>query len=188
MIQGDKFTRIILIILVNLEICNKGYTLVNMYTTSTVSERIDFFQKLREFINLHSLNKSRLIIGGDFNCVLNTSDRTSGIIDKSTSALTVVLDNFDLVDVWKYLNPGLVQFTYIDSSPRMCNSRIDLLLFSKCLESMCCSSKTDYAPVPDHKVVSVHLKAKVNDRGKGYWQINNNLLKSKEYEVGITEL
>ena len=96
------------IILVNLEICNRGYTLVNIYAPSAVSERIDFFQKLKEFINLHSLNKSRLIIGGDFNCVLNTSDRTSGIIDKSTSALTEVLDNFDLIDVWKYLNHELV--------------------------------------------------------------------------------
>ena len=37
-------------------------------------------------------------------------------------------------------------------------------------------------------MVSVHLKAKVNDRGKGYWKINNNLLKSKEYEVRISEL
>ena len=86
---------------------------------------------------MRSLNKSRLLIGGDFNCVLNTSDRTSGVTDKSTSALTEVLDNFDLVDVWKCLNPGLVQFTYIDSLPRMCNSRIDLLLFSKCLKTMC---------------------------------------------------
>ena len=134
------------ILLVNLEICNKGYTLVNIYAPTAVSEPINFFKKLREFINLHSLNKSRLLIGGDFNCVLNTSDRTSGVTDKSTSVLTEVLDNFDLVDVWKCLNPGLVQFTYIDSSPRMCNSRINLLLFSKCLKSMCCSSKIDHAP------------------------------------------
>ena len=176
------------IILVNLEMCNKGYTLVNIYAPNIVSERIAFFQKLREFINLHSLNKNRLIVGGDFNCVLNTNDRTSGIIDKSSNVLTEILDNFDLVDVWKYLNPELVQFTYIDSSPRMCNSRIDLLLLSKCLRSLCCSSKIDHAPVPDHKVVSVHLQAKVNDRGKGYWKINNNLLKSKEYEEGISEL
>ena len=87
-------------------------------------------------------------------------------MDKSTSALIEVLDYFDLVDVWKCLNPGLAQFTYIDSSPRMCNSHIDLLLFSKCLKSMCFSSKIDQAPVPDHKVVSGHLKAKVNHQVK----------------------
>ena len=70
----------------------------------------------------------------------------------------------------------------------MCNSRIDLLLLSKCLKPLYCSCKIDHAPVPDHKVVSVHLQAKVNEQGKGYWKMNNNLLKSKEYEVGITEL
>ena len=74
---------------------------MNIYAPSIVSEQIAFFQKLIEFINLHSLNKSRLIIGGDFNCVLSTNDRTSGSLDKSTGALTEVLDNFDLVDVWK---------------------------------------------------------------------------------------
>ena len=73
---------------------------------------------MREFINLHSLNKGRLITAGDFSCVRNKSDRTSGVTNKSTSALTEVLDNFDLVNVWKCLNPGLVQFTYIDS-PRL---------------------------------------------------------------------
>ena len=147
---------------------------MNIYAPSIVSEQIAFFQKLIEFINLHSLNKSRLIIGGT--------------LDKSTGALTEVLDKFDLVDVWKCLNPGLVQFTYIDPSPQMCNSRIDLLLLSKCLKPLCCYCKIDHAPVPDHKVVSVHLQAKLNERGKGYWKMNNNLLKSKEYEVGITEL
>ena len=59
---------------------------------------------------MHSLNKSRLIVGvgGDFNCVFSANDRTSGIIDKSTNVLTEILDNFDLVDAWKYLNPWLV--------------------------------------------------------------------------------
>ena len=34
------------IVLVNLEMCNKGYTLVNTYTPNIVSERIAFFQKI----------------------------------------------------------------------------------------------------------------------------------------------
>ena len=33
------------ITVVNLEICNKGYNLVNIYAPTAVSERIDFFKK-----------------------------------------------------------------------------------------------------------------------------------------------
>ena len=77
---------------------------------------------------MHAINKSKLIIGGDFNCVLNSNDRSSGVTDRSTHALIEVLEHFNMIDAWKYFNPENVEFTYIDPSPNMHNSRIDLLL------------------------------------------------------------
>ena len=65
---------------------------------------------------MHAMTRSRLIIGGDFNCVLNANDRVSGVTDKSTSVLHEVLEHFSLIDVWKCLNPTHVAFTYIDPS------------------------------------------------------------------------
>ena len=61
-------------VLVNIEVSNTQYTLVNINAPYTVSERIAFYHKINSFVNLHAINKSRLIIGGDFNCVLNAND------------------------------------------------------------------------------------------------------------------
>ena len=58
------------LILANLKINNNEFTLVNIYAPNSEAERIAFFNKMKEFIKVHAVNKSKLIIGGDFNCVL----------------------------------------------------------------------------------------------------------------------
>ena len=138
--------------LVNLQIGNNEYTLVNVYAPNIVSERIAFFHEMREFIHMHAMTRSQLIIGGDFNCVLNANDRVSGVTDRSASILLEVLEHFSLIDVWKCLNPTQVAFTYIDPSVRMHHSRIDHVLCSKALKSLCFSSNICQAPVPDHSM------------------------------------
>ena len=91
----------------------------------------------------------------------------SGVTDRSTSVLLEVLEHFSLIDVWKCLNPAQVAFTYIDPSVRMHHSRIDHVLCSKALESLFFSSNICQAPVPDHKVVNVHLKQRKMIGAKG---------------------
>ena len=58
-----------------------------MYVPNVVSERISFFKQVSKFINQHPVNKSGLIIGGDYNCVLTEEDRVQGVIDKSSKVL-----------------------------------------------------------------------------------------------------
>ena len=50
------------LILVNLKINNNEFTLVNIYAPNSVAERIAFFHKMKEFIKVHAVNKSKLII------------------------------------------------------------------------------------------------------------------------------
>ena len=75
------------LILLNLEINDKAFTIVNVYAPNVVSERISFFKQVSKFINQHAVNKSGLIIGGDYNCVLTEKDRVSGVIANSSRAL-----------------------------------------------------------------------------------------------------
>ena len=175
-------------VLVNIEISNTQYTLVNIYAPNTVAEHIAFYHKINSFIKLHAIAKSKLIIGGDFNCVLNASDRASRSVDRSTTVLIDIVKQLNVEDMWRCLNPNDIECTYIDPSPNMSNSRIYLLLCSHTLKSLCVSSKICQAPAPDHKVVKLVFKASVNSRGKGYWKMNNTFLNSKEYEVGIIEV
>ena len=87
------------LILLNLEVNDKEFTIVNVYAPNVISERIIFFKQVSKFINQHAVNKSGLIIGGDYNCVLTEKDRVSGVIDKSSKVLGDFLNDFHVFDV-----------------------------------------------------------------------------------------
>ena len=49
----------------------------------------------------------RILLGGDFNCVLEPADRSGGTSRSGGSeALAAVLDEHGLVDVWRVRHPG----------------------------------------------------------------------------------
>jgi len=129
-----------------------------------------------------------LIIGGDFNCILAEVDRVANNVDGSLNALKSVLEDLNVIDIWRFLNPDNTEFTYIDPSPRARNSRIDLILCSDAMKSKCTSSVICQAPAPDHQAVTVRYNLSVNSRGKGYWKLNNSLLKYDEYEKGKKDI
>ena len=56
------------------------------------------------------------------------------------------------------------------------------------MKSVCSCCSIGQSPAPDHKVVTFKIKTVKNERGKGYWKMNCNVLKNKDYELGITEV
>lgn len=183
--HSDKNGRIILI---NLELNNNEYTLVNIYAPNAVKDRIVFFQTLTNFINQHALNKSKMFIGGDFNCVLTASDRYSCTTDKSMNALKDVMDKYKLIDIWKMFNSTSNEFTYINPTNSTRNSRIDFILCSPYIKTCSVSCKISQSPAPDHKAVCLVVELSSNARGKGYWKFNNTMLKEKDFEDGVKNL
>ena len=58
-----------------------------------------FFRQIMSFINAHAINKSKLIVAGDFNCALSEHDRVSGKIDRSTNVLIDVMVSLNVVNM-----------------------------------------------------------------------------------------
>ena len=176
------------LILLNIEINEQVYTLVNVYTPNDIHERIVFFRQIMCFINAHAINKSKLIIAGDFNYALSENDRVSGKTDRSTNVLIDIMVSLNVVDIWRLMNPNVKSFTYVHPTFSMRNSRIDLLLFSDPLKSKCLQSEISQTPAPDHKAISITLQIADNKRGKGYWKLNNSYLEHDEYQAGIVRI
>ena len=65
------------LLLLNLEIDKQEFTVVNVYAPNEVHDRIMFFRYMQSFISSYASNKNRLIIAGDYNCVLSESDRVT---------------------------------------------------------------------------------------------------------------
>lgn len=153
--HSDNFGRIVL---VNIKIENRIYSVVSLYAPNDVHGRIMFYKQLLTFVNMHAISMNRLIIAGDFNCKLTERDSNSGILDRSRNILKDVMSKLNVKDIWRSLNPDMLDFTYIDPSNRVRNSRIDYIMCSTALVNLCYNSAICQSPAPDHKVVNVHIK------------------------------
>ena len=181
----DKYGRIILI---NISVNDKILTIINIYAPCTMSERMLFFDQVTEFINSYAASKENLLIAGDFNCALQKVDRTSGITDKSGLSVYNLMDYFASCDIWRSLHPNEISYTYIDPSFRQIHSRIDMILCSKTLKPYVASCSINQAPSPDHKSVDITITFRNNNRGNGYWKMNNTILQHKEYQENIVNI
>ena len=113
------------LLLLNLEIDKQEFTIVNVYAPNEMQDRISFFKYMKSVVDTHAVNKNRLIIAGDFNCVLSENDGITRKIDKSTDILEHTIVQLNVIDIWRFLNPNTTEFTYIDPS---CNMRIVALI------------------------------------------------------------
>ena len=148
---------------------NLRLILANIYAPSggtRQKERKSFFSKLEE--TLRDLNCENIILGGDFNCVLNDDlDRSHAVTyrDQSCNSLKHLLTELNLEDAWRLHNPDEQVFTH--HSHLGSASRTDRIYTARTLRN--CILNTDIAPNThsDHDIVSVFLTFGETLRGKG---------------------
>ena len=81
---------------------DKNVTLCNIYASSgpqNLKERKQFFENLKDSISEFQSDNSKLILGGDFNCVTNVNLDRSRMVSKTDSSvnkLKNILNNFQL--------------------------------------------------------------------------------------------
>ena len=115
-------------ILLSLE--DRNICVVNVYAPTENSKKDEYFKSLETWIkSKRGNNFPELIIGGDFNCVLNPRIDTMGT--KSLYITPVGLQNllctFNLIDVWRVMHKDSLKFTFRNETLKMA-SRIDFWL------------------------------------------------------------
>lgn len=152
-------------------------TLVNLYGPN-FDDPIFF---LNLFNIIPDLSDSNVIIGGDFNCVLDSIlDRQRPQISsyKSSGTLNNLMHSYNLVDIWRLLYPTKKDFSYF-STVHKSYSRIDLfLLDSKLLTSV--ANCIYHNILSDHAPVSLSLNLN-HKKGTYHWRLNNTLLRNTEF-------
>ena len=146
------------VILLNLNINNETYTLVNIYAPNNETSRCTFFRKVGEYIHCHALNQSKLLMGGDYNYVqdIKLDVKVTGLrhrmSDRSTDNFKKLCKGFKINDIWRVKNPLLRAYTC------RAKSRIDFFLLSNSLNGN--TAKIEIIPSPlysDHNVVYLEL-------------------------------
>ena len=162
------------------------FTLLNIYGPN--EDKPSFFRHLGE--RLQNISCENLIVGGDFNFVLDL-ERDSNYRRQNNpgarEAFIELVEEEGLTDIWSKMNPGKRAFTWSKLNPHKFG-RLDMLFVSEHLADFIsdCSIIPGYRS--DHSIVSLNMKVPQLKRGPGLWKFNNSLLEDKLYENTITEL
>ena len=106
---------------------------------------------------------------------------------KITNSLKTLIKTNKLEDIWRQLHPKLYQYTWKRKNKDDEASRIDYFLTGKELRTMIKS--TDIRPAlissTDHQAISLKINMSNDNKGKGFFKINNSILTDKSYKDKI---
>ena len=151
------------VLLINGNINDTCFTLVNLYAPRTPNDRIDFFKKIQKFVQ-QKAKSTNIIISGDMNTIDDKKDRSSQKVEKCSKAYTQMKSALHITDSWRYLNNTKLDYTYTSNHAHITHSRIDHILISNSLLAHLCKAEIIIAPASDRKTVHVVIDTEYNKR------------------------
>ena len=134
------------LLLINVEINNAIYTIINIYAPNNTNKRNTFFKQVDRFINEHSIGQ--IILAGDYNDILSKIDTKklyqSKKFDKPVHNLKSMIKSHKLIDIWRQKNKTKTQFTW-NRKDKSEATRIDYFLVST--EILMNSHSSDIRPI-----------------------------------------
>jgi exonuclease III len=183
--EDDEGRYLILVI----EICETWVVLINCYapTVDKPVEQMEWLDKIQLLIEEHS--DLPVIMGGDLNdCLIPKLDKYNAkpdVIDTQyVKAIKVLQAEYDLLDIWRTLNPDVRKYTWRQGKTKknLRQSRLDYWLISS--QFAYTLKQVDIQPgyKSDHSMISLVLfRSDISKRGPGLWKFNNSLLRDKKY-------
>ena len=173
-------------IILKAEIKDQIYVLINIYAPNKDKDSFKFFADLLARLKNENFDEEEnIIVGGDFNCPLNTIlDKKGGILTPRKSVVSIINSiqgDLDLIDIWRVKNPNTKSYTWSQNSP-MILCRFNYWLISNNLHDL--TTSTDIIPAikTDHSAISLELNNNDNQiKGPGIWKMNCALLEDDRY-------
>jgi len=173
------------IIMIQLNVLDEIYTIMNVYAPNNDKDRLALFGKVEKWIKTYAGSSENCIVAGDFNTTPDPEkDRKAGVnlIDQSNKKFHCICKSLNLSDIWRYKNPNKVEYTC------RAQSRIDLIICSKSIiNTSTVEIKHPYVS-SDHQIVHLSINVGKYPRGPGYWKLNCSILEDKCYVSEIKNL
>ena len=160
----------------------QGQEILIMNVYYPPSHPLDFITKV--FVDLAEMRADTVIVGGDFNCMLNPLiDRfphSAKAPSPQAKALTAICNDLGFDDVWRSLHPANKEYTFF-SAPHGCQTRIyyffrpraQLQLFLTCL--------IGNIVISVHASVVMDIKLPVPSYQSRQWRLNTVILKDNTF-------
>ena len=164
-------------------VCKFGtetYLMVSIYGPN--EDDPNFYTNLSHTIR--SYDTDHVIMAGDFNFVINPSiDSYNYAREYNPNAKRVFLnlvDEEELVDAWRELNPEKSEYTWARNNPIKCG-RLDMFFVNANLITSVRNARIKPGYRTDHSIVEMSLHINEIEKGPGLWKFNEAVLKDTEY-------
>uniref|UniRef100_H3APV2 Endonuclease/exonuclease/phosphatase domain-containing protein n=1 Tax=Latimeria chalumnae TaxID=7897 RepID=H3APV2_LATCH len=160
------------------EIMSQKMLLVNIYAPVGGGDPT-FFYRLNA--KLQQFNDIPIIMGGDFNEVLDLqldrSIKAKPHISGTNRAIHTLISDFNLVDVWRVVNPTTRNYTFFS------HSWIDLFLISRSLLGDMFAADIEIRTISDHAPISFTHSGILGLERSRNWRLNASLLQLLEVQT-----
>lgn len=175
------------IVSTKIKLDNLILNIVNIYAPNAPSDRMKFIEALNQFVIPEDPENPdcEFIFVGDWNFIEDIElDKMGGGRFPSCLAgklqINDLKNQFDLVDIFRKLNPNLKKFTFY-SDRYNTKTRIDRIYVTPVLDSLI--KTTDITPCiySDHDLVHCSFLLDTAPRGPGTWKMNNSYLQDRPF-------
>lgn len=160
-------------------------TVLNLYApsgNSNKAERATFFKN--DLIYLLRQNPVTVLIGGDFNSVINRKDQTPNF--NYSKELHDLIKNMKYQDAWEVKFPTLVKFTHFTSTS---SSRIDRIYVSEDIRTNVLDADVIPTSFSDHcaLAITINLARQPTKVYRSPWALNVAHLQDEELEDAVRQ-
>ncbi|KAJ8035960.1 LINE-1 retrotransposable element ORF2 protein [Holothuria leucospilota] len=165
---------------ISVEIENHDFTILSIYGPNR--DTPNFYHHISELLG--ELNDTFVILGGDWNCVLDPSLDCDGYLHDNNpmarNAILNMLNDYDLSDPYRVIHPNRKVYTWRKLNP-LKQARLDYFLVSNELLSFLDSVDIGLGYRTDHSLVHIKFVISNQIRGRSYWKFNTSLLRDTVY-------
>ena len=176
------------VLIIHTDIENQKIIFINIYAPN--EENLEFFQEIFQYVE--KCTYDHVIMGGDYNKVLNPSIDRKSVTPASNSITSEFLNSYMeenlWVDPWRNFNPDAEQYTWFRKNPTLCMSRLDFFLVP--MTTFAYIDKSEIIPglLSDHSFVSIEFMLEKKIRGKGLWKMNTSYFHDPQYVNTINQI
>ena len=173
-------------------VSNLKLLVYSIYAPNQDAERVRVFEILEQWIDESQERDRKILLGGDFNIVLNNNlDRIGGrageTLPPSARYLKQLLDRKGLVDVWRHLNPLVKRSTWARNSTAV-RTRLDRFYMQVEMLPAVKNAKIGAKGPSDHNVILLKVETEgFVARGKGTFKMNTSLLEMPVYQERVKQ-
>ena len=164
---------------------DQKFLFVNIYAPNKLSEQTLFFGQIKDELDNSGIDDDcRIIIGGDFNVILDPDlDGFGGKpkLKESAKQIGNICLLCNLVDIWRVRNPEIKRFTWRQKTP-IIQRRLDFWLVDNALQEEI--EQADIVPSikSDHSAILLSINGTEEQiHGPSFWKFNVSLLDDKDY-------